>query len=243
MNQIFHPSMNTIARASIIGGVLLVAVLAVGWYFFVKSSAMTQVNIAREQPVPFSHRHHVQELGIDCRYCHTSVEDEAFAGIPPTHTCMTCHSQIHSDADMLEPVRSSYRTGEPLQWTRVHDLSDFVYFDHSIHVNKGVGCETCHGRVDQMPLMWKSETMLMEWCLQCHRNPEKYIRPQEEVFTFGWDPSAPGEAASSSEEAASAESVAEQDLVAVHQQILGAELVQEYNIETGRLDDCSICHR
>jgi hypothetical protein len=189
---------------------------------------MTQVNIARAQPVPFSHQRHVQDLGLDCRYCHTSVEDEAFAGIPPTHTCMTCHSQIRTESQILEPVRASYRTGQPLQWTRVHDLSDFVYFDHSIHVNKGIGCETCHGRVEQMPLMWKTETLQMEWCLQCHRHPENYIRPTEEIFTPNWDPSA-------SEQGDQA--------VSARQQLRGADLVQAYNIETGRLDDCSICHR
>ena len=225
MNQIFHPSMNTIARASIFALGLIAAAIAVGFYFFVQSPYMTQVDVAREQPVPFSHRHHVDELGIDCRYCHTSVEDEAFAGIPPTHTCMTCHSQIHTGSEMLEPVRASYRTGVPLKWTRVHDLSDFVYFNHSIHVNKGIGCETCHGPVNEMPLAYKSETMFMAWCLECHRAPEKFIRPQEEIYTFGWDPKDQGE------------------LAAESQQALGAELVAEYNIETGRLDDCSICHR
>ncbi|MBN1991118.1 MAG: cytochrome c3 family protein [Anaerolineae bacterium] len=219
MNQIFHPSMNTIARASILGMAMIAAGLAIGWYFWVKSPYLTQVNIAREQPVPFSHQHHVKDLGIDCRYCHTSVEQAAFAGIPPTQTCMTCHSQIHTEAAMLEPVRASYRTGHPLRWTRVHDLSGFVYFDHSIHVNKGIGCETCHGRVDEMPLTWKTETMLMEWCLQCHRAPEKYIRPREEVLTMDYIPKN-------------------------HDQLaLGTQLITEYDIETGRLDDCSICHR
>ena len=220
MNQIFHPSMNTIARVSIIGGVLIAVAIGVALHFFVRSSYMTQVDVAREQPVPFSHLHHVTELGIDCRYCHTSVEDEAFAGIPPTQTCMTCHSQIHTDAEVLEPVRESYRTGQPLKWTRVYDLSDFVYFDHSIHVNKGIGCETCHGPVDQMPLTWKTETMLMEWCLECHRTPEEFIRPKEEVLTAGWE------------------------LPPGHDQLtVGTQLVKEYNVETGRLDNCSICHR
>jgi hypothetical protein len=220
MNQIFHPSMNTIARVSIIGGVLIAVAIGVALHFFVRSPYLTQVDVAREQPVPFSHRHHVTELGIDCRYCHTSAEDEAFAGIPPTQTCMTCHSQIHTDAEVLEPVRESYRTGQPLKWTRVYDLSDFVYFDHSIHVHKGIGCETCHGPVDQMPLTWKTETLLMEWCLKCHRAPEEFIRPQEEVLTAGWE-LPPG-----------------QDQLTV-----GDQLVNEYDVETGRLDNCSICHR
>jgi hypothetical protein len=227
MNQIFHPSMNTIARVSIVGGLLLVAALGAGWYFFVRSPSMTNVGVAAEQPIPFSHQHHVSELGIDCRYCHTSVEEAAFAGIPPTHTCMTCHSQIYTDSEMLEPVRTSYATGAPIKWTRLHDLSAFVYFNHSIHVNNGIACETCHGRVDQMPLTYKAEPMFMEWCLECHRAPEKFIRPQEEVYTFGWDSAAE----------------TEDEFAEAHAEIIGADLVKEYNIETGRLDDCSICHR
>jgi hypothetical protein len=217
MNQIFHPSMNTVARVSIIGGVLLVTVLAVGWYFFVRSPFMTGVNIAVEQPIPFSHQHHVNEIGIECRYCHNSVEDAAFAGLPPTQTCMTCHSQLFTDAEMLAPVRASYATGQPIQWNRLHDLSDFVYFNHSIHVNNGVGCETCHGRVDQMRLTYKAKPMFMEWCIQCHRAPEKYIRPLDEIYTMGYEPE--------------------------NQLAMGTQLVKEYGIETGRLDDCSICHR
>ncbi|MBN1218242.1 MAG: cytochrome c3 family protein [Anaerolineae bacterium] len=217
MNQTFHPGMNTIARVSILAMVLIATGLAVGWYFFVKSPYMTQVNMAREQPVPFSHQHHVTDLGIDCRYCHTSVEDAAFAGIPPTQTCMTCHSQIHPEAEMLAPVRTSYSTGLPLKWTRVHNLSDFVYFNHSIHLNKGVACETCHGRVDQMPLAYKAKPMFMEWCVECHRAPEKFIRPREEVLAMGYEPE--------------------------NQLAVGTLLVKEYNIETGRLDNCSICHR
>jgi len=217
MNQIFHPSMNTVARVSIIGGVLLVTVLAAGWYFFVRSPFMTGVNIAVEQPIPFSHQHHVDEVGIECRYCHTSVENSAFAGVPPTQTCMTCHSQLFTDAEMLAPVRASYATGEPIKWNRLHDLSDFVYFNHSIHVNNGVGCETCHGRVDQMRLTYKAEPMFMEWCIQCHRAPEKYIRPLDEIYNMGYEPE--------------------------NQLAMGTQLVAEYGIETGRLDDCSICHR
>lgn len=220
MNQIFHPSMNTISKVTIFGAVFILIGLGAIVNSVIRSPFMTQVNVAREQPVPFSHLHHVDQLGIDCRYCHTSVENAAFAGIPPTETCMTCHSQIWTEAEILEPVRESFRTGQPLNWIRVHDLSDFVYFNHSIHVEKGVGCETCHGRVDQMPLTWKSETMFMEWCLECHRAPEKFIRPQDEVLTMGYE------------------------LPEDHDQLaLGEQLVDEYNIEVGRLDDCSICHR
>ena len=186
MAQIFHPSTNTISRVSIFGAVFFVAALA--WLLAAvnRSSYVTREGVVHAQPVPFSHKHHVSGLGIDCRYCHTSVEEAAFAGIPPTKTCMTCHAQIWTDSPMLEPVRHSYRTGQPIVWTRVNDLPDFVYFNHSIHVKKGIGCETCHGRVDQMPLTWQATSMQMEWCLDCHRAPERFVRPRELVFQMGW---------------------------------------------------------
>src|SRR5205085_3696650 len=143
-------SFNTVSKVSIFGSVFFLG--AVCWFLavFYRSSYVTEKHIAYVQPVPFSHLHHVNQLGIDCRYCHTSVEVSATAGIPPTKTCMNCHSQIWSNSQYLEPVRESFRTGEPIKWVRVHDLPDFVYFNHSIHVSKGVGCSTCHGRVDQM---------------------------------------------------------------------------------------------
>ncbi|RPH72495.1 cytochrome C, partial [bacterium] len=188
MPQIFHPSTNTFSKVSIFGAVFFLAGLAWAAALFSRSSYVTRVNMPVEQPVQFSHEHHVAGLGIDCRYCHTTVEESQFADIPPLHTCMTCHSQIWVDSPALEPVRESYRTGEPLAWNRVHDVPDFVYFNHEIHVAKGVGCETCHGPVDEMPLTWKSETLYMEWCLDCHRAPERYIRPVENVFDIGWTP-------------------------------------------------------
>jgi ferredoxin len=177
---------------------------------------MTEVRVIREQPVPFSHKHHVSGLGIDCRYCHTSVETSSFAGIPPTATCMTCHSEIWTGSPMLEPVRASLRTNEPLRWTRVHDLPDFVYFDHSIHLAKGIGCSTCHGRVDQMPITWRENSLLMEWCLNCHRQPEQYVRPRSAVFQMDW-------------------------VAPPNQLEAGRELVQTYHIR--KLTDCYICHR
>ena len=187
MAQIFHPSTNTIAKATIFGALILVAAAAwVGAQVY-RSAYVTGVEEAMEQPVQFSHEHHVAGLGIDCRYCHTSVETSAFAGIPPTKTCMTCHSQIWTNAEMLEPVRQSWRTGGPIRWNRVHDLPDFAHFDHSIHVSKGIGCVSCHGRVDQMPLMWKEQSLYMEWCLQCHRDPAQHVRPREQVFNLEWD--------------------------------------------------------
>lgn len=216
MPQLFHRSSNAIARASILGAAAVLG--AVGWLLYAgyRSDYATGAHVAREQPVPFSHKHHVGGEGFDCRYCHTSVEESAFAGLPPTETCMSCHSQIWSEAPVLEPVRESYRSGKPIRWTRVHHLADFVYFNHSIHVNKGIGCETCHGRVDQMPLTWKENTLLMEWCLDCHRQPEMYVRPRAAVFQMGWKPSE-------------------------DQQTLGRRLVKEYKIRS--LTDCYTCHR
>lgn len=216
MPQIFHRSTNTIARFTIFGAAFAVAF--VGWAIAQvnRSSYVTQERVVRQQPVPFSHAHHVGGIGIDCRYCHTSVETSSSAGIPPTATCMNCHSQIWNEAPILEPVRESWRSGKSLRWTRVHDLPDFVYFDHSIHVAKGVGCETCHGRVDKMPLMWTESPLTMEWCLSCHRQPEKFVRPKSEVFRMGYVPMK-------------------------SQSELGAELVREYGIESKT--SCSTCHR
>lgn len=216
MKQIFHPSMNFVAKASIIVGGLSVLALAGAFYFLIRSSYFTGVDITVQQPVPFSHLHHVDQLGIDCQYCHTSVENAAYAGVPPTETCMTCHSQVWTEAEILAPVRASWDTGQPIAWNKVHDLSDFVYFNHSIHINNGIGCETCHGRVDRMHLPYKNETMFMSWCLDCHRNPAQFVRPLDEIYTMGWTPPADFDAHA---------------------------LVEAYNIEVGRLDDCSICHR
>lgn len=175
MAQIFHPGLNPFARGSLLGGL----VLLVGTLWFLRgisrSSYVTHTRVIRPQPVPFSHKHHVSGIGIDCRHCHTSVEESSFAGMPPTATCMNCHSQIWADSPALEPVRASLRDGRPIAWTRVHNLPDFAYFDHSIHVRKGVACTTCHGPVDRMPLLWQESSLLMEWCLDCHRSPEKHL--------------------------------------------------------------------
>src|SRR3954470_4405086 len=161
MAQIFHPSMNTVAKATIFGAVFLLGGL--GWvgYTVEKSPYNTDAGIPKNQPVPFSHEHHVRGLGIDCRYCHTSVEDSHFAGIPPTKTCMNCHQQIWVGAEMLAPVRESYRTGKSIEWNRVHRVGEFAYFNHSVHVAKGIGCASCHGRVDHMPLVRQANTLQM----------------------------------------------------------------------------------
>jgi len=217
MPQIFHPSTNALAKATIFGGAFVLAAVVWLWSVFVRSSYVTKVDVVRNQPVPFSHDHHVRGLGIDCRYCHTSVEKSAFAGIPATEICMGCHSLVWRDSPLLEPVRESFRTGKPLVWTRVYDLPDFVYFNHSIHVAKGVGCESCHGRVDEMPLMRKTVSLHMEWCLECHRQPERFVRRRDEVFRFGQSP---------------------HPVVPV-----GHELVAEYGIAHDQLTNCSVCHR
>src|SRR6266702_7924472 len=184
--QIFHRSANVISRASIYAGIFTLAAVLWACIQLQRSPYVTYAGIARPQPAPFSHQHHVAALGIDCRYCHTSGETSSFAGIPPTKTCMNCHSQIWTNAAMLEPVRQSFKSGQSIQWTRVHDLPDFVYFNHSIHVAKGVGCYSCHGAVDQMPLMYQENSLQMEWCLNCHREPEKFLRPKDQVFSMAY---------------------------------------------------------
>jgi Zn ribbon nucleic-acid-binding protein len=219
MSQIFHHSSNTFARITLFGAVFIIGFL--GWVVFELSGSayVTRAGQAREQPVPFSHAHHVGGMGLDCRYCHTTVETSGFANIPPTKTCMNCHSQIWKDSPTLEPVRASFRTDTSIKWTRVHDLPDFVYFNHSIHVNKGVGCETCHGRIDKMGLTWQENTLQMSWCVDCHRSPEKYIRPRDQVFAMGYKP-------------------------AGDQEEIGRKLAAEYKILDARtLTSCSTCHR
>ena len=219
MPQIFHRSTNILSRVSIFGSVIFAGGLL--WLISAldRSSYNTGAYVAVEQPVQFSHKHHVGDDGIDCRYCHTSVEKTAFAGVPPTRTCMNCHSLLFADSPYLEPVRSSWRTGEPLRWRRVHDLPDFVYFNHSIHVNKGVGCADCHGRVDEMPQTFQVASLQMEWCLDCHRSPEKILRPKDRIFDMAWE---------------------HPD----NQQQEGARLAELYNTPSTRLlTSCSTCHR
>jgi hypothetical protein len=232
MAQIFHPTANTLAKASILGGLFIVGFIAFAVYGLNTGDYQTQVHVARDQPVHFSHEHHVAGLGIDCRYCHTTVESSNFAGIPATKVCMTCHSQIWTNAEILEPVRASWRENKPLKWTRVHDLPDFVQFNHSIHLAKGVGCYSCHGEVDKMPLMWKQNSLHMQWCLECHRDPAKHVRDRSELFVMrprtvpaGKDPHA-----------------------------YGQELMKQYNVKTdipqerghekfpNPLTNCSVCH-
>ncbi len=214
--QIFHRSANSIAKVSIVGGVLLLGSIIGVAYSIDRGSYITDTRVVRAQPVPFSHKHHVQDDGIDCRYCHTSVENSEHAGLPATEVCMSCHSQIWTNAAVLEPVRESWRTGQSIEWTRVHDLPDYVYFNHSIHLDKGIGCSTCHGDVQTMAFMYKQNTLYMNWCLECHRNPEKFIRPRSEVFNTAY-------------------------VEPPNQAELGKKLVAEYHVQS--LTDCATCHR
>lgn len=214
MAQLFPRSSNSFSKASIIGAVVVITAIITLASIYFRSPYINQVEVVREQPVPFSHRHHVNELGIDCRYCHINVEQSQSAGMPTSETCMNCHSQIWKDSPMLEPVRESFRTGKPVQWTRVNRVPDFVYFDHSIHVARGVACTTCHGPIQKMPLAWRQASMQMSWCLQCHRHPEKFVGKKSDVFK------------------PVVEELPDPD---------GAKFVKERHIESQT--NCSVCHR
>ena len=215
MAQIFHRSTNTLSRVSIFGAAFFAAGALWLLAAITRSGYVTGQDVAREQPVQFSHKHHAGELGIDCRYCHTSVEISAVASVPPTKTCMNCHSQIWAQSQYLEPVRASWRTDRSIRWIKVHDLPDFVYFNHSVHVHKGIGCVSCHGRVDTMNQLYQATSLQMEWCLDCHRHPERSVRPREEVFNMRWEPPE-------------------------DQNELAARLMKAYDIHPRT--DCSTCH-
>ncbi|MBY0528256.1 MAG: cytochrome c family protein [Gemmataceae bacterium] len=216
MPQVFHRSFNTLSRVSVFGSLLFLGLAAWAASVYVRSSYATNRDIARDQPIPFSHEHHVTGLGIDCRYCHDSAEKSRYAGMPATKTCMNCHQQIWTGSPVLAPLRASYQNDVPIPWVRVHRLADFAYFDHSAHVNKGVGCVTCHGPVDRMPLTWQHGTLLMSWCLDCHRQPQMFLRPREQVFNMEWQPPP-------------------------DQEQQGRQLVEEYGVR--QLIHCSTCHR
>lgn len=222
MPQLFSRKTNLIVQASLLGSFAFVFGTFVFWTVLKWSNWQTEVNVPIDQPIPFSHQHHVSGLGVDCRYCHTSVTKSSFAGLPPSHTCMTCHSQIWQQAPVLKPVRESYAQNRPIQWNRVHRIPKYVYFDHSIHVNKGIGCTSCHGRIDSMPLTWKVNPFYMKDCLSCHRAPENQMRPSDRIFDSPWmekwDPPK-------------------------NQLELGAQLLREHHIPKERLTDCNTCHR
>lgn len=219
MARVFHPRTNTIAKAGVLAVFLTIGGVIWAASEIQRSSWTSDAGVVRDQPVPFSHQHHVSGLGLDCRYCHTSVSDSSFAGLPPTKTCMTCHSKIWTNAPILEPVRESWRTGQPIPWQRVNNLPDYVYFNHAIHVQKGVGCTTCHGQVGDMPLMMQAGSLQMEWCLSCHRDPERYLRPREKVFDPNYHEPA-------------------------NQAELGHQLAEQYDLRSPQLlQNCSLCHR
>src|SRR5271155_3101587 len=219
MPQLFHRSANSTARISLLAVAVLATLGLTVVFGGVRSPNFTNQYLTRDQPIQFSHKHHAGDDGIDCRYCHTSVETSAYAGIPPTKTCMNCHSVLFNNVGYLEPVRESYRTDESIHWVKVHRLADYVYFNHSIHINKGIGCSSCHGSVNQMPLMFQASPLNMQWCLDCHRDPAKNIRPRDQVFNM--DYKAPA-----------------------NQEEIGEKLVAEYKIRTvGELTSCSTCHR
>lgn len=218
MAQIFRPRADAIARLTLVSIPVVVVLLFLLGYSIEASSYVTDEDVVVEQPVPFSHKHHVGGLGLDCRYCHGGVEQAAFAGMPPTSTCMTCHSQLWTNAEMLAPVRNSLVNDQPLRWNRVYDLPDYVYFDHSVHVRNGVGCSSCHGDVSAQPLLGQKAPLTMGWCLSCHRNPGPHLRPEDAIF----DPSVPDP----------------------HNSPQRAEaLLRHYAIETVNLTDCYVCHR
>src|SRR6478672_1379686 len=219
MAQLFHRSANNIAKISMVMAVILAGVAFYVYTQIARSSYLTNTFLERQQPVQFSHKHHAGDDGIDCRYCHTAVETSYSAGIPPTQTCMNCHSQIWSDSPYLEPVRASYRDNKPIEWQRVHDLPEYAYFNHSIHVAKGVGCASCHGQIDTMPAVYQENTLQMEWCLACHREPEKFIRPKKEIFNMQWS---------------------DGDIDAAER----AQLKADYHIRSKEMmTSCSVCHR
>lgn len=215
MAQLFSPRFGFMLQLSLLAVIGLISAGIFIWRS--RTSYPNGLNEALDQPVPFSHKHHVGDVGIDCRYCHASVETSAFAGIPPLSTCMTCHSQLYTAQLPLAPLMKAVRTGVALRWQRLYKLPDFVYFNHSIHVRKGVGCASCHGALDTMPLTLRAASLEMGWCLDCHRDPQAHLRPREEVFNLNWH--------------------------TADQAALGERLVREYAIDTRRLADCSVCHR
>jgi hypothetical protein len=218
MAQIFSPAADTWLRLFLLGGLAIISGGTLGIVGFARSDYVTSTNFRPSQPVPFSHRHHAGELGIDCRYCHSGVETAPRAGLPPTETCMTCHSQIWTSASMLEPVRRSLAENKPIQWTRVAKLPDYVFFRHDIHIAKGVGCESCHGRIDKMALTYRAKAFTMDFCLDCHRDPAPNLRPKDHITDMSWKPPA--------------DARAQGKTIAAHE-----------GVRLGELTYCYVCHR
>lgn len=255
MAQLFKPSANTLSRGSMMALGIAPLVLFYAGSTISRSPYNTKQGVPLNQPVPFSHKHHVKELGIDCRFCHTGVETSPVAGIPPVETCMTCHSQIWTNSPLLEPVRKAYETGEPLAfangdegWNVVNKVPEFVYFDHSIHINRGVNCNQCHGPVQEMHITYKGKPFAMAWCLECHRDPAKFVyadperkdlSPREQVFELYRK--------IQNEDRLSAR---EEDIAKGNMGIRsGDEVLDEkqlealYKLKKKQLEDCWTCHR
>lgn len=217
MSQVFRPRANTIARLVLCSIAAAPFVILLVHIVLMNTPHFTDQGNMPMQPVPFSHKHHVLEDGIDCRYCHSTVEVSARADVPPTHVCMECHSQLFTHAPLLAPVRASYATGQPLHWQQVNRLPGYVYFDHAVHVKNGIGCTTCHGEVEQMPLMRQAKPLTMGWCKSCHENPGPNLRPPSQIFATEWWPS--------------------------HNRQQIERLIAHYGIDKSHLTDCSTCHR
>lgn len=220
MPQIFSPAADTWMRLALVGATVVVAGATAAGAGLVRFPFITQVGLVQDQTVPFSHKHHAGELAIDCRYCHAGAETGADAGLPPTHTCMTCHSQLWTGAPMLAPVRQSYATGTPLRWSRVAQLPDYVYFDHHVHVNNGIACVECHGRMDQMPLTWRAQPFTMRFCLDCHEHPARGLRPPGMVTRMDWS-----------------------DADRVFLKSFGQRAAARKHLDPLRLTNCETCHR
>jgi hypothetical protein len=251
MAQLFKPSANSVAKASLLLAILAPVGIGLGLAAFSRGDYNTKVGVPKNQPVPFSHQHHAYELGIDCRYCHTSVEKSSYAGLPPTETCMSCHSQIWTNSPLLEPVRNSYATNTPIRWNIVNRVPDFVFFNHSIHIARGINCNTCHGAVQHMHITYKGNSFQMAWCLQCHRAPQNYIyqdpenrqlTPRQQVFNVYWKLQERGVAGLSPREQALVQG---EDPISLdpNDQKEGVQLINKYGVKVQQLTDCSVCHR
>ena len=239
MAQIFRPSHNTLALVSLLIGAVAPLGLIVGGSQLTNSNYITRVEVPYEQPVPFSHEHHVTELGLDCRYCHTTVEKSANAGYPTTHTCMTCHSQVWTNSPLLEPIRESYTKNVPIKWTKLNQLPDFVYFNHSIHIKRGVSCNNCHGPVQSMQMAYKGKAFEMKWCLDCHRKPENAVNKQEFVWELYRKIQA-GEKLTAEEQTLASGKQYTRNATELE---AGKALVDQYKVKKQQLSDCWTCHR
>jgi len=251
MAQIFKPGANTVARVALWSIALIPFTVGPAIAALSRSPANTKVDVPKDQPVPFSHEHHAWQLGIDCRYCHTSVEKSPYAGLPATEICMSCHSQIWTNSPLLEPIRQSYETGTPIKWNLVNKVPQFVFFNHSIHVDRGINCDVCHGPVQNMDITWKGNSFQMAWCLQCHRAPERYLytdpshkelSPRQQVFNLYWKLQEFGTAKLDPREkellGGDYGGSDHPDDVAA-----GKQLVNDYGVKVQQLADCSVCHR